>query len=156
MGSEPGQRANRPNPLLFIKDTFKHDLLKHLVAEDQVLNLYVQDKLSLKQIALRMGVSRDFVRKALFKKGIQVIHGRRETDLTGQIPYGWRKLKGKLTPYRKEQEVIERIKRARERGLSLREISRRLNESGIATKEGGRWHAKSLSQILNRLKRTTI
>jgi hypothetical protein len=135
---------------MFLVDCFKHDLLKYLVLEDQIHDLYVRDKLSLKQIALRMGVSRDYVRKTLFRKGIPVIHGRRETDLTGQIPYGWRRREGKLVPFRREQKVIEQMQAARERGVSLHKIAKRLNERGVPTKAGGMWHARSVSQILDR------
>ncbi|MBI3558475.1 MAG: recombinase family protein [Deltaproteobacteria bacterium] len=154
MGSQSGDQTNwgknGRKSHLFLIDTFEHDLLKHLAVEDQVHDLYAEDQFSLKQIALRMDVSRDYVRKALFRKGIPVIRGRRETDLTGQIPYGWKRREGKLVPYRIEQLVIERMKRARVQGMSLHEIARRLNSSGTPTKAGGRWHAKSISQILSR------
>lgn len=154
MGSQSGQQTNTARkarkPHLFLIDTFEHGLLKYLAVEDQIHDLYVRDKISLKQIALRMEVSRDYVRKTLFRKGIPVIHGRRETDLTGQIPYGWKKREGKLVPFRQEQKVIELMQRARDRGVSLHKIAKRLNERGTPTKAGGKWHAKSVSQILER------
>jgi hypothetical protein len=51
-------------------------------------------------------------------------------------------------PHVAEQKVIARMAEARRTGLSLHAIARALTAEGLPTKNGGRWHAKSVSQIL--------
>ncbi len=46
--------------------------------------------------------------------------------------------------------VARRISKERKAGRTLREIAERLNEDGIATARGGRWHASTLQRVLAR------
>jgi DNA invertase Pin-like site-specific DNA recombinase len=47
--------------------------------------------------------------------------------------------------------VVRRIKRLRDRGLSLRAIAEELNESGVPTGQGGKqWYAATLRGVLAR------
>lgn len=47
-----------------------------------------------------------------------------------------------------EQKIIGRMREARRDGVSLHAIARALTSEGVPTKNGGRWYAKSISQIL--------
>ncbi len=115
--------------------------------DSEIQRLYTE-KLSLKQIAERLGISRDRVRTGLARAKIRVKASRRSLDLTGQTPFGWKKERGKLAFHGAEQKIISRMVEARRAGLSLHAIARTLSEEGVKTKAGGRWHAKSVSQIL--------
>jgi len=46
-------------------------------------------------------------------------------------------------------EIRQRIKQEKERGLSLREIARILDAEGIKTAYGGRWTASTINYVLN-------
>jgi site-specific DNA recombinase len=46
-------------------------------------------------------------------------------------------------------EIRQRIKQEKERGLSLREIARVLDSEGIKTAYGGRWTASTINYVLN-------
>jgi DNA invertase Pin-like site-specific DNA recombinase len=45
--------------------------------------------------------------------------------------------------------VAARIHELRSRGLSVAGIARRLNEEGVATPRGGRWHSPGVAQVLS-------
>lgn len=48
-------------------------------------------------------------------------------------------------------EVVERVREAKDRGLSLRAIAAMLNEDGVPTGQGGRqWYASSVKAVLDR------
>jgi len=47
------------------------------------------------------------------------------------------------------EEIRQRIKQEKERGLSLREIARVLDSEGIKTAYGGRWTASTINYVLN-------
>lgn len=47
-----------------------------------------------------------------------------------------------------EVRVVQRIKRARKRGDSLRAIAEKLNHDGVPTKRGGRWYASTVRAVL--------
>lgn len=66
----------------------------------------------------------------------------------GQTPYGWKRELGRLVPHVAEQKLVARMVEARHAGLSLHAIARAFNEEKVPSKNGGRWHAKSISQIL--------
>ncbi len=148
MGSQSGdQTKNRP-PGTYLVDTFSQSLCRDLDFDVQIPALYVQERLSLKQISERLGVSRDLVRQVLKRANIKVQATRRALDMTGQTPFGWKREKGRLVPHVFEQKIVVRIVEGRRSGLSLHAIARAFNGEKVETKNGGRWHAKSISQIL--------
>jgi len=102
----------------------------------------------LKQIAQRLGISRDLIRKVLMRAGVKIKSERRALDFTGQTAFGWKREKGRLVPHVAEQKLIGRMVEARRAGLSLHAIARAFTAEKVRTKNGGRWHAKSVSQIL--------
>ena len=70
------------------------------------------------------------------------------TPRSSQIPYGWRRDGGGLCHHPEEWSLVLEMKWLRERGLSLHKIAAKLNDDGVPTKNKRRWHAKSVSQIL--------
>jgi DNA invertase Pin-like site-specific DNA recombinase len=65
------------------------------------------------------------------------------------IPYGFNYQNGTLIPIETEQQVIKRIFEWYLAGLSLNEISERLNAKGVPTKKGGKWKKGTIGKILS-------
>src|SRR5690606_40062314 len=62
------------------------------------------------------------------------------SDLAVKARYGWKVVDGELIPHTRQQVVIERIKRLREKdGLSLNQIAKTLNTKCVPTLTGGKW-----------------
>lgn len=72
--------------------------------------------------------------------------------LLGQVPYGWRIVKGQLVTHKGEQEVVQKMSTLSKKGKSLRQIAKYLQDSGIKPKNGTKWHATSILKILRRHK----
>jgi len=148
MGSQSAEQTKNRIPGTYLVDTFAHSLCRELDFDVQIPALYMQERLSLKQISERLGVSRDLVRQTLKRAQVKVQSTRRALDMTGQTPFGWKREKGRLVPHVTEQKLIARMVEGRRSGLSLHAIARAFNAENVQTKNGGRWHAKSISQIL--------
>jgi DNA invertase Pin-like site-specific DNA recombinase len=69
----------------------------------------------------------------------------------GQIPFGSRAAEDgeHLEPESDEQQVIEYIRELRDRGMTLRGITARLNEEEVRAR-GERWHLTSVARVLRR------
>lgn len=102
----------------------------------------------MKQIAEKFGISRVLVRTILREADVPLVSPRGRLDLTGQTPFGWKRELRKLVPHVAEQRIITRLAESRRDGLSLHAIARALNLESVPTKNGGKWHARSVSQIL--------
>ena len=70
----------------------------------------------------------------------------------GDIPYGFNLTENRLLVENEdEQGVIRLIHRLKQQGLSLRKISKKLEQEGFKTKRGnGHWHPQTVSAILKR------
>ena len=66
----------------------------------------------------------------------------------GAPPYGFRPDSGQLLPEPEEQRVILTMIEMRDAGLSLRDIAAGLNEAGVPSKRGGRWHPQTVARVL--------
>ena len=76
-------------------------------------------------------------------------------ERTGQVPYGYI-LSGdgiSLEEDPKEQKVIMRVQKLRDKGLSIRAIAEKLNREKRPAR-GSRWHPTSVSRILSRMEET--
>lgn len=65
----------------------------------------------------------------------------------GGIPYGWEVVDAELREVPAEQDVLRIIDLARRDGRSWRYISKMLNDLGVPTKRGGRWHENTVRRI---------
>ncbi len=73
----------------------------------------------------------------------------------GRAGYGWRYSeetdeagRGLVEPVAEERRLATRARALASRGHSLREIARRFNAAGVATKRGGRWHACTIGVLV--------
>lgn len=106
---------------------------------------YVEEGLSIRQIAAQMMSSKTTVREALIHFGIplRATGGRLRT-----IPYGLKVQGGEIVPYVKEQKALVLMKKRREAGQSFGAIARELNTKGFRSKSGhGKWSSGSLRQF---------
>jgi len=78
-------------------------------------------------------------------------HMRKQKAFCGgkRAPYGFRNQDGVIVPDAVEQAVLADIHHARAQGTSLRGIVESLNERGIVSPGGGRWHLSGLVSVLN-------
>jgi DNA invertase Pin-like site-specific DNA recombinase len=72
-------------------------------------------------------------------------------ELVGNIKYGYRLANDKihLIPNRREQKIIDDVRKLRSQRLSLRAIAAKLNDSNVRSRNGNPWQA---SQVLGLLK----
>lgn len=75
-------------------------------------------------------------------------HKKAQREAYSPTPYGYMRTGNKLLPLQAEQSGIALIKECRERGLSLRKIAMQMNQRGVPTKKGRRWHASTVKYIL--------
>lgn len=71
----------------------------------------------------------------------------------GQPPYGFRAIGHDLVPNLDEQRAVQRMRRWRREGKSLRDIANRLNDDGIPARRG-RWHPQTVARVLDRASAT--
>jgi hypothetical protein len=67
---------------------------------------------------------------------------------SSQQPYGWKSVNGVLEKDPAEWRCVEMMFKFREEGLSLHKIAAELTLHKVPRKNGGKWFAKSISQIL--------
>jgi len=66
----------------------------------------------------------------------------------GAPPYGFRAESGQLMPDPEEQRVVLKMIAMRDSGSSLRDITTSLNNAGLPSKRGGRWHPQTVARVL--------
>ena len=69
----------------------------------------------------------------------------------GKVPYGYKDNgEGMLVEVPEEMEQIRRIQSKAREGMKLKDIATALNHQGVPTKEGARWHASTIRNIVQR------
>ncbi|NYV73167.1 recombinase family protein [Streptomyces sp. UH6] len=81
-------------------------------------------------------------------------NGRKTKTSSGGYAYGapayGQRAEGKaLTVDSDEAAVLEQMRAWQSEGVSIRGICQRLNEKGIPSKRGGRWHPTTVARLLN-------
>ena len=113
---------------------------------------YVVEGLSARQIAKEIFSSKMAVLDALVRFEIPIREPHYHHGHPSQPCYGQRYHKHKLIEHKTEQRVIRVVKDLHDKGLSLRQIAKVLNEMKIATKGlGKRWHQEMVRRILRHL-----
>ena len=117
----------------------------------EVADLIKGEKLGLEAIAERLKISLTTVRRICRTLKL----GPYRKDLVGslkskssQTPFGWVSTHGRLTQHPKEWKWVRIIFSLRADGKSLSEVVDYLNQHAVPTKNGGKWHRKTISQII--------
>lgn len=91
-------------------------------------------------------VIRDRTRAALAAKRAR---GER---ISGQPPYGWRHVDGRLVEDAAEQQVLHQLQLLLQQGLSLTRIAATLQRRGLRSRApDGRWHKTTLARLARRV-----
>jgi hypothetical protein len=120
---------------------------------------YCIERLGINEIAEITKTSKDSVLKKLKQFEIQT---RKKGDAMRRkkgcgLAYGSNVLNRELVTNEKEREVIEKMIALKKTGFSYHKIAAFLNEWLIPTKtQKGKWHAKTVHQILKRDKRNSF
>lgn len=73
--------------------------------------------------------------------------------LRGQVPFGWRNVRGLLKPHKGEQKTLDELWRLRQAGKSYRNLVDWLISKGIRTKNGGKWDRPTVFSLIKRAQR---
>jgi hypothetical protein len=110
---------------------------------------YVDEGLSLAQIARLTSSSKSSVREALVRCGTPIRKPHLAHSNPAQPRFGTKRRKDMLEKHVAEQRVIRAILHMRKGGMSLRAIVRSLAELKLPTKRRGKsWHPEMINRIL--------
>ena len=112
---------------------------------DELRRLRLEKRLSLRQLSKATGHSICYLQQQLRKFGID-----KEKGNLGIAPYGWDWTSKKLVRNAKEQRVICEMQRLHKGGRGFTKIAFELNKKKISAKNGGRWWAVTVSNVLKR------
>ena len=102
-----------------------------------------------KMVFRMLAVLNEFERDQISERTSAVLrHKKAKLEAYSPTPYGYRRVGVKLVRNEDEQRIIHRIQCMREKGSSLRGIARHLNTLSIPAKNGGRWYASTIRNIL--------
>jgi DNA invertase Pin-like site-specific DNA recombinase len=75
-------------------------------------------------------------------------HKKAHLEAYAPTPYGYDRAGKDLKQNGHELAVVALVKEMRDQGWSLRKIAGALNEQGITSKKGGRWHPQTIKYLL--------
>lgn len=81
---------------------------------------------------------------------------RKQRKVSCSAVFGFNRCGDRLEEDAEELRTLERMCELRSRGLSYERIAERLNESGVPTKNGGRWWPQTVRRILVRVNETDV
>jgi DNA invertase Pin-like site-specific DNA recombinase len=77
-----------------------------------------------------------------------LVHKRQQGRVYNHPPFGFRRVGDRLIPVMDEMAVVQLIRERREDGWSLGMIAESLNADRVPTKNGARWHGRTVKNIL--------
>ena len=132
---------------LQITDTTANYVVQKYKDKDFLYQEYTVEGANLAYIAKLSGVSKTTVKKRVKSSGL--IRQDNRPRLQGQVPYGWRLLKGRLVKHLREQKNIAEMAAKRTDGASYGDLVDWLNENEMKTKNGARkWDRPTVYKIL--------
>ena len=119
--------------------------------ETEIQHLIEAEKFNIEQVSKRLGVSLSTVRRVCrtLKIGNYSVVNGAIVSRSSQPPFGWDVVQGQLKHNPLEWAWVQKIHDLRLSGTSLHKIADYLTTQNVSTKNGGRWFAKTVSQILN-------
>ena len=110
---------------------------------------YVEVGRSIAQIAAENLSSRSAIRNALIEFKIPLRKQGKPGLRPAQVPYGYRRSDGLLTPHLGEQRVIQSVRKMSNDGLSYRQICEFLTSVRVPTKNQGKgWQPEMIRRLL--------
>jgi hypothetical protein len=114
---------------------------------------------SLREIAIRLKVSKTHVRQSFVDYGVDLRSGNGRPKTTtsttvrrhiGIAPYGFFSLNGKLSEDPREQHVVEQILNLRSQGLAYNAIAKELNRLKVKPRNSKAWDHSIIRSIIKR------
>ncbi|MCC7442690.1 MAG: recombinase family protein [Bdellovibrionales bacterium] len=146
----------RPTPkgggAIKVTKTKAETALDRKALEAELKRLIVEERRSIRATSDTLGVGQKTLRsicRTLRIGPYAPVRAGERRSRSSQVPYGWRSIGGVLAPEPTEMKWVQLARQMRSEGASLHEIARTLNDRQVPTKNGGRWHAKTISQILD-------
>lgn len=140
-------------PTTVIRDTVPLPGVLLLKNKPYLRRLYIDEELSARSIARWLDVGVTTVTDYLQRHGIaRESHRIRGKRRPRQVSYGYDLKDGKLVPNKKEQRVIQQVRKLRAAGLTLRDIAAHLNRKLVPTKRGGVWGPSNVHRLLRQPK----
>jgi len=120
------------------------------LSDDVLRQKYLENRLSMRDIAREFMCSKTQVRSLLLKYQIP-LREPSKCHKDHSRSYGKRKVNGEAVDHKKELRIIETIKKMHEEGMGARAIARTLDTMKISTKkQGNGWHHHMVITILKR------
>ena len=82
------------------------------------------------------------------RTGTALAYKKNHLEAYSPVPYGFDRQDSSLIENADEQAVLGKVMAWRQAGLSLRKIADELTKRGVATKQGGKWHASTIKYLL--------
>ncbi len=142
---------------LYYFDIIEHSISPYNISAAYISILYLEEKLSISQIAEKLGVSKSLITKRLHSLNIKRGTKKKPINnpknyLAPNCPYGYRVVKLQLLPFQKEIKVCRLILRLiNEEKLSYRATARKLVDMKIKNRKGEiSWGHEVISSIYRR------
>lgn len=111
---------------------------------------YVEKQLSMRDIAKEFSCSKTQVRNLLLQNNIEIRKPNNYHKVHERV-YGKKRINGKVVDHKKEQRVLDTIKKMYEEGVHPRAMARLLDAMKIPTKNQGKgWHHHTIITMLKR------
>ena len=118
----------------------------------EIRRLIEVEKLPIKAVSERCDLALTTVRRVCRTLGL----GRYSTNipsnvrpaLSSQVPFGWLLENGVLVENPLEMKWVKAAWELRQGGQSYQAIANYFQEQGVPSKNGGKWHAKTIWQVL--------
>lgn len=102
-----------------------------------------------KMVFRMLAVLNEFERDQVSERTSAILqHKKAKLEAYSPTPYGYRREGSKLVQDPEEQDVVQRIRKLRAEGCSLRAIAGQLNGDGVLSKNGGKWYASTVRYLL--------
>ena len=119
------------------------------ISEGVLKRKYLENRLSMREIARQFACSKNHIRNQLLKHKIPLRAPHRYDNKW--YSYGKQKIRGRTIEHKGELRTIAAIKKMYSEGVSTRAIARFLDTMKIPTKQQGKgWHHHTITQILKR------
>ena len=152
------RNRDRLNAVCYYADFIGIYLTPFKINPAKIVDLYLKEGLSASQVAEKLDIGKTAVLNRLHALGIR--RKAKKQHLTNPenyrsrcVPYGFRKVDGRLAPCRKEMKICRLIvKYAGKEKLSFRSVAKKLEEQGVKNRVGGVWHHYTVGQVYKRWK----
>lgn len=149
--------GNHPYSSGYYRQPYLVNIIEYIVIpkhldQELLYQKYVVERLSSEEISKQLSTARTTILKHLKFHGIPVRKPGTNINRKRGLAYGARRLKRKEAQHKRELENIKKMQKLRHKGFSYWKIADVFNSIQIPTKSGrGKWHAKTISQILKNI-----